>query len=76
MEKTEKEELLILFREAGENGDYCIHLPSTNGYLLDLTNGELQYLCKLLPTPSDLIFRRFLPKTKKTEEKNDQKTYF
>ena len=28
-------------------------------------NGELQYLCKLLPTPSDLIFRRFLPKTKK-----------
>lgn len=27
-------------------------------------NGELQYLCKLLPTPFDLIFRRFLPKTK------------
>ncbi len=25
-------------------------------------NGELQYLCKLLPTPIDLIFRRFLPK--------------
>ena len=24
-------------------------------------NGELQYLCKLLPTPADLIFRRFLP---------------
>ena len=24
-------------------------------------NGEIQYLCKLLPTPSDLIFRRFLP---------------
>lgn len=24
-------------------------------------NGELQYLCKLLPTPFDLIFRRFLP---------------
>ncbi|MDY5122304.1 MAG: glycosyltransferase family 2 protein [Treponema sp.] len=32
-------------------------------------NGELQYLCKLLPTPSDLIFRRFLPKT---EKKNDR----
>ena len=24
-------------------------------------NGELQYLCKLLPTPADLILRRFLP---------------
>lgn len=24
-------------------------------------DGELQYLCKLLPVPSDLIFRRFLP---------------
>lgn len=23
--------------------------------------GELQYLCKLLPTPSDLIFKRFFP---------------
>jgi len=25
-------------------------------------NGEIQYLCKLVPTPFDLIFRRFLPK--------------
>jgi GT2 family glycosyltransferase len=25
-------------------------------------NGEIQYLCKLLPTPADLIFRRFLPR--------------
>lgn len=24
-------------------------------------DGEIQYLCKLIPTPSDLIFRRFLP---------------
>jgi len=24
-------------------------------------NGELQYLCKLIPTPFDLIFRRFAP---------------
>lgn len=24
-------------------------------------NGEIQYLCKLLPTPFDLIFRRFFP---------------
>lgn len=34
-------------------------------------NGEIQYLCKLLPTPGDLIFRRFLPKTKWTEKKNN-----
>lgn len=27
------------------------------------TNGEIQYLCKLIPTPLDLIFRRFLPKS-------------
>ena len=24
-------------------------------------NGELQYLCKLVPSPLDLIFKRFLP---------------
>jgi GT2 family glycosyltransferase len=24
-------------------------------------NGEIQYVCKLIPTPFDLIFRRFLP---------------
>ena len=34
-------------------------------------DGEIQYLCKLLPTPFDLIFRRFLPQslTKKRMEK-------
>jgi len=26
-------------------------------------NGEIQYLCKLIPTPFDLIIRRFLPKS-------------
>lgn len=33
-------------------------------------NGEIQYLCKLLPKPTDLIFRRFLPKnwTKKSND--------
>ena len=30
--------------------------------------GEIQYLCKLLPAPSDLIFRRFLPE-KWTQER-------
>ena len=36
------------------------------------TNGETQYISKLIPAPSDLIFRRFLPKSKLTE-KNNQK---
>lgn len=31
-------------------------------------NGELQYLCKLIPTPLDLIFKRFLP-TRWTEKR-------
>lgn len=35
-------------------------------------DGRLQYLCKLLPTPADLIFRRFLPKTKKVIERNNR----
>ena len=42
--KLKNGDILILFRETGENGDYCIHLPSTKGYLLDLTNGELQHI--------------------------------
>jgi GT2 family glycosyltransferase len=34
-------------------------------------NGDIQYLCKLIPTPFDLIHRRFLPSTflKKRQEK-------
>ena len=45
------------------------------GYILPKVvypNGELQYLCKLLPTPFDLIFRRFLPKTKLLEKLNNR----
>ena len=34
-------------------------------------NGELQYLCKLLPSPLDLIFRRFLPRGW-TRKRNDR----
>lgn len=37
-------------------------------------DGGLQYLCKLLPSPSDLIFRRFVPAIgflKKWKEKKD-----
>ena len=45
------------------------------GYILPKVtypNGELQYLCKLLPTPFDLIFRRFLPKTKLIVRHNER----
>jgi GT2 family glycosyltransferase len=34
--------------------------------------GEVQHLCKLLPTPFDLIARRFIPKNNFTEKINDQ----
>ncbi len=40
-----------------ENPDAAYVLPR-----VEYPDGELQYLCKLLPTPADLIFRRFLPK--------------
>lgn len=35
-------------------------------------NGELQYLCKLLPTPFDLIIRRFLLHLKLFKNHNDK----
>lgn len=34
-------------------------------------DGTVQYLCKLLPTPQDLIFRRFLPWRSHVERRND-----
>lgn len=33
-------------------------------------DGSLQYLCKLLPTPADLLFRRFLPKAWFNKQRN------
>lgn len=35
-------------------------------------NGELQYLCKLLPTPFDLIGRRFLPNVGFIKSRNEK----
>lgn len=40
--KAKNAELFFLFREYGENADYRIHLPSPNGYFLDLETGNLQ----------------------------------
>lgn len=36
------------------------------------TEGELQYLCKRLPTPFDLIFRRFFPSVGPVRKMNDR----
>ena len=33
--------------------------------------GEVQHLCKLLPTPTDLILRRFIPSKNWKEKRND-----
>ena len=55
-----------------------LHYMDSNtdtGYILPKVtypDGELQYLCKLLPTPFDLIFRRFLPKTKWVTKINER----
>ena len=35
-------------------------------------NKEEQYLCKLIPTPFDLIFRRFIPFKKLKEKRNEK----
>ena len=35
-------------------------------------SGEIQYLCKLLPTPMDLFGRRFIPSKKYLEYKNNK----
>ncbi|MEE1283690.1 MAG: hypothetical protein UHK54_02400, partial [Acutalibacteraceae bacterium] len=42
--KTENAEIFILFNESEENENYCVYLPSSNGYLLDLMSGKLQRL--------------------------------
>ena len=49
--KAENAEIFILFNESEENCNYCVHLPSSNGYLLDLMNGTLQGL----KTENDII---------------------
>ena len=50
-----------------ENADVGYVLPKVT-----YPNGELQYLCKLLPTPFDSIFRRFFPKTRLINRLNDR----
>ena len=35
-------------------------------------DGELQYLCKLLPTPADLLLRRFMPQIDYFKKQNEK----
>ena len=42
--KTENADILILFNESEEKGNYDISLSSSKGYLLDLENGKLKRL--------------------------------
>lgn len=41
--KAENSELFFLFRECGDSREFHIHLPSSNGYLLNLETGKLQH---------------------------------
>lgn len=45
--KTADSEIFIMFNESEENNNFNVHLPSFNGYQLDLMNGKLISLkCK------------------------------
>lgn len=66
-----------IYFESNVLSELCNFMDSNKdaGYVLPKVtypDGELQYLCKLLPTPADLIFRRFLPKTKSIKKMNDR----
>ena len=41
--RAENGELFLLFRECGDNGEYIVHLPSSEGYLLDLMSGKPEH---------------------------------
>lgn len=58
----------------GELTEYMNANPDVAYILPRVTypNGDLQYLCKLLPTPFNLIFRRFFPKTGYFEKINNK----
>lgn len=58
-----------LIKYANVNEDVVYMLPKVL-----YPNGELQYLCKLLPTPFDLIFRRFMPDWGPFKKRNEHYT--
>lgn len=56
-----------LINYANENSDVVYILPK-----VVYPDGSLQYLCKLLPNPFDLIFRRFLPFLSIAKKRNER----
>lgn len=62
----EKGVLEELFSYMEQNQDIGNIIPQ-----IRYPNGDIQYLCKLLPTPTDLILRRFIP-LKSWKEKRNQ----
>ena len=59
--------ILSLISYMEEHEDVLYILPK-----IIYSDGTIQYLCKLLPTPFDLIFRRFIPNMKYTQKLNDR----
>lgn len=69
--RFEPDVLQALSKYMEENSDAVYILPK-----VVYPDGSLQYLCKLLPTPGDLIFRRFIPSVgffKKWKAKKDDR---
>jgi len=54
-----------LYNFMENNPDIGLSMPK-----ISYPNGSVQYLCKLLPTPMDLIWRRFLPASKYLDKRN------
>jgi len=54
-----------IFNFMEENSDIGLVMPK-----IIYPDGSLQYLCKLLPEPQDLIFRRFMPFSSFTRRRN------
>lgn len=63
----EPEVIDILTNYANAHEDVIYILPK-----VIYPNGEIQYLCKLLPTPFDSIFRRFFPKVGSIKKMDDK----
>lgn len=54
----EEEIMLRIVNFMNNNSEIGLLMPK-----IVYPNGEIQYLCKQIPTPFDLIFRRFFPKS-------------
>jgi len=67
--RVSPESISVLLSYMQEHNDIVYILPK-----VIYPDGTMQYLCKLLPTPFDLIFRRFIPNTKYAQKLNDRYT--